>query len=195
MANQVEWIPLNATSQIIEVMALNGSHKGVTGIAFGDVNISVFERGKSGAAALETLVAGTLDTFVSNGWKEVDATNQPGLYQYCIPNAKLQTTSSKLHVYIWFDSGTTQDVIYEINIQKVSSYLGVKLSTDGVDAIAIEAKNLREAITYMAAVLCGETTGAETAQTIFKALDNNAVSRLTSQSSDTKNRTAVTLIP
>lgn len=194
MAQQNEWLAKNSTGKIIEVLALNGSHKGTTGIAHTAVKIRIFERGKSGAATNETLVAGTLDTFVSNGWKEVDSVNLPGVYQYCIPNTKLQANSSKLYISIQFTSGTTQDIMYEVNIQSVSSDLGVKLSTDGVDFVAIEAKNMREAITYMAAVLCGETTGAETAQTIFKALGNNATSRLTSQSSDTKNRTGVTLL-
>jgi hypothetical protein len=195
MPNQIDFIARNATSKIIEVLVLNGSGKGVTGLANTAVFIRYFERGKAGASATANpVVNATNDVWLTNGWKEVDSVNLPGVYQYSIPNAILQSNSGKVYISFRFTGAANQDVMYEINLTKVSSELGVKLSTDGVDDVAIEALNMRTALQYMASVLCGETTGAETAQTIFKAINNNAVSRVTSQSSDSKNRTGVTLL-
>lgn len=195
MPLQIDFIARNATSKIIEVLVLNGSGKGVTGLANTAVFIRYFERGKAGAGTTANpVVNATNDVWATNGWKEVDSANLPGVYQYSIPNAILQSNSGKVYISFRFTGAANQDIMYEINLTKVSSELGVKLSTDGVDDIAIEALNLRTAIVYMASILLGETTGAETAQTIFKAIGNNTISRATSQSSDSKNRTGVTLL-
>ena len=51
---------------------------------------------------------------------------------------------------------------------------------------------MRQALELMAAVLCGETTGAATNKTIFKALDDNGTERVGSTvDSATGDRTEV----
>lgn len=195
MAIQTDHIARNSINNIIEINALDGSGKGVTGVLNTGVNIRFWERGKAGAGTTaDPVVNASNDTYLTDGWKEVDNTNLEGIYQYSIPNAILQSNSSKVYISFKFDSGTIQDVIYEINLTAVPTYLGVKLSADGLDGVPIEGLTLKEALTYMASSAVGQTEGAETAQTIFKAIGNPAVSRFTSQSDDAINRTGVTLL-
>jgi len=181
----------NSIDNIVEVFVSNGSGKGVTGIAFGDVDIRAWAMGEAGGETTGNPIAGTIDTFVSNGWIEVDGTNLAGYYQYSIPNVFLQSNSSNLYISFEITGASNKNILLEINLVASPSYLGYKLSADGLDAIPIEGFNLREALILMASVLCGETAGAETNKTIFKALGDNATQRLTSETSDNTNRTDV----
>lgn len=195
MPVQQDHIARNETSKIIEIKAVNSSGKGVTGLIFSDLKVRYWARGQAGAGSTADPVAnGSNDTYLSNGWKEVSAANLAGVYQYGIPNAVLQSSSSKVYISFEFDSGSIADVIYEINLTLISTYLGSKLSADGLDGVPIEGLTAKEALTYMASVLCGETEGAETALTIFKAIGDNSTSRLSSQSDDELNRTGVSLL-
>ena len=184
-------IARNSTGNIISVFVSDGAGKGVTGIAETSVNLRSFKQGEAGAGTTANPVVGAIDTFVSDGWVEVDATNLAGFYQYSIPNAFIQSTSSNLILSFEIAGAGNQNIVYEVSLVAVPLYTGVSIASDGLDAVAIEAFTLLEALKLMASVLCGETTGAETSKTIFKALGNNAVDRISSESDDQKNRTTV----
>lgn len=84
------------TSKVIEVMIRDSTTgQGKTGIAFGSVAARYMREGASASSAI-TVVTATLGTWTSGGWVEVDATNQPGLYQFGVPNAALATGANSV---------------------------------------------------------------------------------------------------
>jgi hypothetical protein len=189
---QVEWIEKNSTSNIVEIKALDGSGKGVTGIANTGVKIRYWERGEAGAGtSANPVVNASNDTFLSNGWKEVDNTNLAGVYQYSIPNTALQANKGIVYISFEFSSGTTQDVLLQICIVNKKLNDGVKLSSDGLTNVPVGALNLTNLVEDIGAILMGETEGAETSQTLFKRYGDNTVTRVKSTSDDGFNRTEV----
>lgn len=82
-----------ATSQILQIFIADSSSTtgaGLTGLAFNTASLTAyFHRDTDTTATAITLVTMTVGTFTSSGFKEVDATNQPGVYQFCPPNTAL----------------------------------------------------------------------------------------------------------
>lgn len=64
---------------------------GKTGLAYNTSSMVAYSSKNHAAPAVMTLVNGTVGTFVSLGFVEVDSTNQPGLYQLGVPDALLDT--------------------------------------------------------------------------------------------------------
>jgi hypothetical protein len=82
-------IPVNATAKLIEVMIRDSTTgAGKTAIAFGSVAYSFWRAGAS-SGTNGTCITMTLGSWASAGWKEVSAANQPGVYQFGIPDAAL----------------------------------------------------------------------------------------------------------
>lgn len=63
---------------------------GLTGLAFNTSGLTAYyHRDTDTTATAISLVTMTVGTFTSSGFKEIDATNMPGWYQFCPPNAAL----------------------------------------------------------------------------------------------------------
>jgi len=97
----------------------------ITGIAYNSVGLTAYyiKEGSSSATAI-TLASGTLGTWSSGGFAEVDATNMPGLYELGIPNAAL-TSANTCHVYLTGYSGMVP-VIMEIQLENVDNQDAVR---------------------------------------------------------------------
>lgn len=86
------------TSKIIRVFladmtALDGS--GLTGLVYNSAGLSAaYIRETDATVTTISLSAGTVGTWSSGGFKEVDATNFPGLYELGLPNAALASGAS-----------------------------------------------------------------------------------------------------
>lgn len=82
-----------ATSQIFQVFIRDSSSTtgaGLTGLVFNSASLTAYyHRDTDTTATAITLVTMTVGTFTSSGFKEIDATNMPGWYQFCPPNAAL----------------------------------------------------------------------------------------------------------
>lgn len=82
-----------ATSQIFQVFIRDSSSTtgaGLTGLAFNTASLTAYyHRDTDTTATAITLVTMTVGTFTSSGFKEIDATNMPGWYQFCPPNAAI----------------------------------------------------------------------------------------------------------
>jgi hypothetical protein len=192
MSLQVEWIEKDSVNNIIEIKALNGSFKGVSGVVNTAVKVRAWERGKAGASASGNPVVGvTNDTFLSNAWKEVDNTNLIGVYQYSIPNAVLQASNGIVYLHFEFTSGTIQDVFIQVAIVAKKLNSGVKISSDGLQLVPVGSLTLDDLMGDIGAVLMGTTEGAETSQTIFKVYGNDYVAKVKSTSADEVNRTLI----
>src|SRR4051812_20870296 len=81
------------TSQILQVFIKDSSvttGAGLTGLVFNSAGLTAYyHRDTDTTATAITLVTMTVGTFTSSGFKEIDATNMPGWYQFCPPNAAL----------------------------------------------------------------------------------------------------------
>jgi len=92
-------VPKGTTSKIahifIESSLLPGT--GLTGLVFNTASLTAYyiRPGDSGATAI-TLVTATIGTWASGGFREVDSTNAPGLYEVGIPNACLATGANSV---------------------------------------------------------------------------------------------------
>lgn len=83
----------NATSQIWHIFIRDSSSTigaGLTGLVFNSPSLTAYYmRNTDTAPTTLTLATMTLGTFTSSGFKEVDATKTPGLYQFCPPDAAI----------------------------------------------------------------------------------------------------------
>lgn len=79
------------TSNILQVFIQDSSSTtgaGLTGLVFNTASLTAYyHRDLDTTATAITLVTMTVGTFTSSGFKEIDATNMPGWYQFCPPDA------------------------------------------------------------------------------------------------------------
>lgn len=77
-----------STDVSLPVLLLDASdHSEVTGKAHGDVTASYWRQGATREAVTTTSLAGADSAHADGGWTEVDASNQPGLYRFDLPDA------------------------------------------------------------------------------------------------------------
>jgi hypothetical protein len=82
-------IRVNSTSISLHLMLRDPSGNALTGLAFGDMTGSYCRQGAT-RQAITVVVMPTPavdDVWTSGGFIEIDATNQPGLYRFDVPNA------------------------------------------------------------------------------------------------------------
>lgn len=82
-----------ATSEIWQIFVRDSSSTtggGLTGLVFNTASLTAYyHRDTDTTATAIALVTMTSGTFTSSGFKEIDATNMPGWYQFCPPNAAI----------------------------------------------------------------------------------------------------------
>lgn len=92
------------TSQRIRVFLQDSSSTtgaALTGLAYNTSNLKMsYIRDDQSTVTTVTLATASVGTFTSGGFKEVDATNFPGLYEIGLPNAAL-TSGKSVQVAIW----------------------------------------------------------------------------------------------
>lgn len=182
-----------STSVIVEVFIESAYGVGVTGLAFGTaLLVAYFKRDTAALATAITLVTATLGTWSSGGFKEVDATNQPGVYEVGIPDAALASGAGSVMLTL---KGAAGMLTAGATIQ-----LGVELSDAGNLAVTeavltspdtIETGfSLRDAVAVNAASAAGVLSGANTTAVTIRDL-NNSLDRISATVDNTGNRTAV----
>lgn len=84
---------IGATSEIWQIFIASSASTtgaGLTGLVFNTASLTAYyHRDTDTTATAIALVTMTSGTFTSSGFKEIDATNMPGWYQFCPPNAAL----------------------------------------------------------------------------------------------------------
>lgn len=82
-----------ATSEIWQIFIRDSSSTtgaGLAGLVFNTASLTAYyHRDTDTTATAISLVTMTVGTFTSSGFKEIDATNMPGWYQFCPPNAAI----------------------------------------------------------------------------------------------------------
>lgn len=95
---------VGVTSQILQIFIADSSSTtgaGLTGLAFNSASLTAYyHRDTDTTATAITLVTMTVGTFTSSGFKEIDATNMPGWYQFCPPNAALASGAASVSFHL-----------------------------------------------------------------------------------------------
>lgn len=96
---------VGTVSLVVEVFVKDSSlttDEGKTGIAYNAAGLVAYYKRNSGTASVAITLATitTFGTFASGGFKEVDATNMPGVYEFHIPNAALASGADSVTILI-----------------------------------------------------------------------------------------------
>ena len=87
-------------STILQVFIQNSSlttGAGLTGLVYNTTSlVAYYHKDTDTTATAISLVTMTVGTYTSGGFKEIDATNMPGWYQFCPPNAAINTTGKSV---------------------------------------------------------------------------------------------------
>ncbi len=97
--------PVQATtSKMIDVFIQDSSSttgSGLTGLVYNTAGLTAYYyREGAGSAVAISLVTATVGTWTSGGFKEVDATNMPGVYQLGLPNAAVAAGAKSVKVFL-----------------------------------------------------------------------------------------------
>src|SRR5437899_11416114 len=117
---------LGVTSEIWQVFiqstaAFDGS--GLTGLTNASSGLTAYyHRDTDTTATAITLVTMTVGTFTSSGFKEIDATNMPGWYQFCPPNAAL-ASGAKSCAFLLKGATNMGAVAIEVQLAAVDVHL------------------------------------------------------------------------
>lgn len=113
---------------------------GKTGLVFNTSGLTAYrardDDGNAGGTAM-TLATATLGTWTSIGFKEKDATNMPGVYEFGIPNAAIVTGSRSVTFYFQGATGMAP-CLMEIELTGVDNQDGVH---GGMTALPNAASN------------------------------------------------------
>lgn len=109
------------TSVILQVFIQDSSATtgiGLSGLVFNSSGLTAYyHRQNDTTATAITLVTMTVGTFTSSGFKEIDATNMKGWYQFCPPDAALASGASSVAFHL---KGVTNMAPLPIEIQLVA---------------------------------------------------------------------------
>lgn len=134
-----------ATSEIWQVFVRDSSSvtgAGLTGLVHNTSNLTAYyHRDTDTTATAISLVTMTVGTFTSSGFKEIDATNMPGWYQFCPPNAALDTGAKSCAFHLKGAANmaplpiecqlTAQDVDTAVVIANVTQVKGIAVTGTG----------------------------------------------------------------
>jgi hypothetical protein len=130
-----------STSKLVRVFIQDSSQtdgRGLTGLLFNSASLVAYysKEGQSGATAI-TLATMTVGTWASGGFKEVDATNMPGLYELGLPDAALSTGNS---VVVMLKGATSMvPVVLEIELDAYDPQDAVRLGLTALPNVAAGA--------------------------------------------------------
>lgn len=95
---------VGSTSQIFQIFIADSSSTtgaGLTGLTNASAGLTAYyHRDTDTTATSISLVTMTVGTFTSGGFKEIDATNMPGWYQFCPPNAAFNSGAANVGFHL-----------------------------------------------------------------------------------------------
>ncbi len=93
-----------ATSQIFQLFIQDSSSTvgaGLTGLTSATAGLTAYyHRNTDTTATVISLTTMTIGTFTSSGFAEIDATNMPGWYQFCPPNASCASGATEVGFHL-----------------------------------------------------------------------------------------------
>lgn len=103
-------ITAGSTSVMLQVFAQDSAKtdgSGKTGVLYNATGLTCYYKRNTASASASVSLAdiGTLGTFASGGWKEVDATNMPGVYEFHPPDTAFAAGADSVAFWIGGASG------------------------------------------------------------------------------------------
>lgn len=123
------------TSNILQIFIRDSSSTtggGLTGLVFNSSGLTAYyHRDTDTTATAISLVTMTVGTFTSSGFKEIDASNMPGWYQFCPPNAAVAASAGSCAFHL---KGVTNmaPTPFEVQLVAYNPQDGVGLGLSGV---------------------------------------------------------------
>jgi hypothetical protein len=184
-----------ATGQRLQIYLRDSSvsyDKPLTGLAFNSAGLSAFYfRDGATAGTAITLVTATVGTFVSGGFKEIDATNLPGLYELDVPDAAFAAGANRVTIVIKGATSLVQEVMEVPLVGNDPASQAWSTAFNNAIAAAVLATAVESGVTVkqmleaIGAVCAGDYDNATSS---FRAVGNHATTRVT-QSTSVGNRT------
>ena len=148
--------------QILDSSSLNGED-GLTGLNFGTGGLVCYYMRAGAAAPVAVTLAtiATLGTWETGGFRAVDGTNMPGIYELDLPNAVFATGAKSVKVMLQGAANMAQCVL-DIQLPTVDPYVSggnvnahvvdmaagsvtaAAIATDAIDADAMASSALNE---------------------------------------------------
>lgn len=126
-----------ATSEIWQIFIQDKTSTtgaGLTGLLFNTASLTAYyHRDTDTTATVITLVTMTVGTFTSSGFKEIDATNMPGWYQFCPPNAALAAGAKSCGFHLK-SGGNMADLPIEVQLTAVDFDNATSMGISRIDA-------------------------------------------------------------
>lgn len=145
-------ITAGSTSRIARVFigdSRSGTGAGLTGLVYNSGSLTAYyiREGSSSATAI-SLVTATVGTYTSSGFKEVDSTNMPGVYELGLPNAAIASGAKSVTLYLQ-GAANMVPVVATIELDAV----------DYQNATSFGLSNLDAAITSRSTLTQSQVTG------------------------------------
>jgi hypothetical protein len=97
-------IKKGTSSKLIQIFILDTSQEdgsGLTGLVYNSAGLTAYYiREGSASTTVISLVTAAIGTWTSGGFKEVDATNMPGVYEIGIPNACIASGTEQVIIFL-----------------------------------------------------------------------------------------------
>jgi|SRR4030095_1276573 len=180
-------VPAGTTSISIEVeMFTESTDVAVTGLAAAGINASYWRQGGLRTAITESDLAAVDSAYSAGGWKEVDATNMPGLYRLDVPDAAFATGADWVVVSV-VEAGT------KTFYKKIAlpTYAALRTALFSIVIESAGSYTAQQALSSILAVAAGVTTSGGA---IFKTPDGSTT-RVAATINGSNERTAMTVTP
>lgn len=190
-------IKKGATSQSVYVEILDststtGGRK--TGLLFNTASLTAYyvRNGASAAAITLATLAAANSAWASGGFKEVDATNLPGVYRLDIPDAAVASGAESVVVTLKGAAGMAQ-VSLEVQLSAIDMQDTAQIPTSVMDlAAGVETGwTLRQAMRIVLSAMAGKASGLATTTAVFRDMADSK-DRISATVDASGNRTAVT---
>ena len=126
------------TSKLIRVFAQDSAAtdgSGKTGIAYNAAGLTAYYLPEGDAAPTAiTLYSGTVGTYSSGCWSEVDSTNMPGIYEIGLPDAAIDATSEGSVIVMLKGATGMAPILLEIELDAVDYKSASSFGLSNLDA-------------------------------------------------------------
>ena len=145
-------IKQGTTSKLIRVFAQDSAAtdgSGKTGIAHNASGLlaSFIPEGDSVVTAI-TLSSGTVGTYSSGGWSEVDAVNMPGVYELGLPDHAIDASSEGSVIVVIQGASGMAPILLEIELDAVDYKSASSFGLSNLDAAISDVKTKTDQLTF-----------------------------------------------
>lgn len=172
-------IKAGSTSKTAKIFVPDSSSStgaGLTGLVFNTSSLSTYyiKEGDATATAI-SLVTATLGTWTSGGFKVVDGTNMPGLYEIGIPNSAI--ASGKSVVIYLFGAANMTPTVLEIELTAVDNQSATGF-VSSVPAVVGAVGSVTGAVASVTGNVGGNVTGSVGSVSNISAQTGDSYARL-----------------